>query len=200
MANGRKPHRPLPTLADTLKINPAVRRQLQTQGTLGLLDTLLAIAGQAPSVDTLPDFAKEPGLYGLYPPGSKSIQLDYTLPERLTTETLVHEFGHFIGERSKRVPSVRAATRRGKTEGAARPFARAVLALRALGADTTNTEGVLEQFEQGIHPSLSLLERTRGYIPGTQRVLAELLGLPIYQRHPLQPRRQQLLREAGSIR
>lgn len=199
MSNG---HRPDPPKKDS-RIAQALRTKAQAPQA-NLMDTLYAVAGRKFATDTLPDFLKGEGLLGHYPIGSDTIQLARHLFEAprtaLSRETKIHETGHLVNQLTNQVPSGAALAKRGGHEQAARAFTRAYLALQALRPDTTNTAGVIDQFTMGIHPSLSRVERERGNIPGTQRVLAELLGLPIFAGHPLASQRERLLFEAPGLR
>lgn len=219
MANGHRPPSPIGQALKPIKINPHVARSLMRSGGLGLLDTLQAIAGRQFSVDTLADKMKEPGLLGVWAPGTDVLQVNVgrrdapirggmlqdfltidRIPPDVARETVIHEAGHFTSEATKRLPQAREAAQRGLTEPVARAFLRAYAALGATRGDTTNSEGVMEQFAMGIHPSLSERERRLGYIPGTRKLIGELLALPIFRNHPLRTRQQQILNEAESIR
>lgn len=175
-----------------------IAQALQKQISPSFYDTLSAIAGRQFYVDTLPNFMKG-GVLGSYPQASDRIEVLTGMSDLLARETAIHETGHLTVERTKRLPEARTANLK-NPEGVARAFMRAYAALGATRADTTNSAGVIEQFAMGIHPSLSHVERRRGYIPGTERLLGELLALPIFAQHPLRSRQAQIMREAPSIR
>lgn len=173
-------------------VNPVLKQQGVTQG---LADTLSAILNRPLPLDTLPDKLKEPGLYGVYPPGSSTPFVRGDMPVDMTRETAIHEVGHMAREKN----SIPWGIGYGG-ELAAQAFMRAYLALQATRSDTTNAEGVIEQFGRGIHPSLSRFERDKPRMNSdmTKRTLAELLSLPIFAQHPLRSRLPQFQRETGA--
>lgn len=193
-------------MVDTLKIAPEVRDVLRATGTRGFLDTLIAIAGLQPPFIRGQSPRTPLSEIGSIEPLTGGIEIaTKNISDTLFTETLAHEIvGHFVGLKvPERLPTIAAGhISRAipyRTEPAAHAAARAVLGLRALARDTTNAEGILDLFERGQHPSLSEHERKFGRVLGTTRVVAELLGLPIFERHPLQPLRERLLREAQEL-
>lgn len=188
------PEKPKPKRSSP--IHQALRKQISR----GLVDTLTAIAGGPFVTDTLPDIMKWGGTIGHFPFPSDTIQVRPGMPDNLARETAIHEVGHLTSEMTNNLPGARKAAKAGMHEPVAQAFMRAFGALQATQADTANYQGVLEQFASGIHPSLSRWEARRGYIPGTQRLFAELLGLPIFAEHPLRAEQARLLNEAESIR
>lgn len=183
------------------KMNPALQGHVRG----GLADTLATIVGRPGYViDTIPDFVKEPGLLGHYPPPRDTVQVGMhmaggDLSQDIVNETVIHETGHLLSYLSSSFPELTRMRKKGDNEGAAQAFLRAFLGLQATQNDTTNAEGVLQQFGLGIAPSLSRVEHNRGTVAEApmHRVINELLGQPIFAKHPLQSRLRDFIQEWG---
>lgn len=185
----------------TLDVSPKVGARLRQTGTAGLADTLAAMTGRNVRLEALPS-GQQSHTQGMLVNDSTAA-IDPTLPNKLFTAAVLHEFGHLLG-RGGRVPFLAETHGSGapteEAENSARAFERAMLALRETAADTTHAEDVIEAIAEGRALSRrgpTPLPRDSRRESGTFRAVLQLLGLPIFEGHPLRSRMSQLAKRFG---
>lgn len=179
-------------------VGPKIAERLQTTNTAGLADTLAALAGRSTFLENLPSGPRSTILGMMV--NDSTIAVDRQLPQPLFTETLIHEFGHILGQnKNSQLPFLTEAHEGGRrtprAESAARDFERAMIALRETAVDTSFALPLIGALASGSRFSRrgeTPISENSSPQPGTFRAVLELLALPMFENHPLRSRMSEL--------